>query len=95
MLQNLKGSKCSYSSNSKHDVGNPAKADYLINVEVVLEIKEWCTVSTCQSLNLYFLQTDDVSDSSDCGRLKYGELKQNKVKLDYVLTHGRERRHTK
>ena len=47
MLQNLKGSKCSYSSNSKHDVGNPAKADYLINVEVVLEIKEWCTVSTC------------------------------------------------
>ena len=43
MFQNLKGSKCSYSSNSKHDVGNPAKADYLINVEVVLEITEWCT----------------------------------------------------
>ncbi len=59
MFQNLKGSKCSYSSNSKHDVGNPAKADYLINVEVVLEITEWCTVYTCRGR----------------GRLKYGELK--------------------
>ena len=62
MFHSLKGSKCSYSSNSKHDVGNPAKADYLINVEVVLEITEWCTVYTCQSLNLYFLQTDDGDD---------------------------------